>query len=272
MDISKLLPGLSGYAVIRNAIRGDYPIEICLRSMLPICDEVVVADCFSDDGTFEMLTALAAREPKIRVIQIEWPKLPTHEQWVSDAPRPMNDNCFWPKLINVARPYLRYAHQLHLDGDEFVFPCAHEEIRKCVADGSARYLKRVNWWKDAAHIIPDGWVCGTYVARVGPTELWMPSDEPHPEGEPEMKVRATKHPSLLIGHLGFLRKQDGFFAKSKVMQVAVAGNYDDRLKAAEASGQNWWELSNFPAPLEKYDGEIPAIALPWLAERGRLPA
>jgi hypothetical protein len=99
----------------------------------------------------------------------------------------------------------------------------------------------------------------------------MPSDEMHPEGEPEMRQRATFHPDLLIGHLGFLRHPKGFFEKSKCMQLAVAGNYDPRLMEAERTGADWWELSTFTSPLEDYHGEIPEIAKEWLMQRGRIP-
>jgi glycosyltransferase involved in cell wall biosynthesis len=267
-----LLTGLSGYIIVRDAIKGDYPVVEAARSLLPICNEVLICDCESSDGTLETLTRFAATDVKIRIVTMPWPKLPTYEEWKSDAPRPPNDNHFWPKLINEVRPLLRYQYQLHLDADEVLFPCAHEEVQRCMDEKGVRYLKRLNFWQDASHMVPDGWVCGTYVAKLGPTELWMPSDEHHPEKEPEMRVRATKHDSLLIGHYGFIRKQDGFFAKSKTMQPAVIGNYDSRLEQAEKTGQNWWEVSTFPAALVPYEGEHPEVILPWLRERGRLPA
>lgn len=267
----KLLPGLSCFAVIRNAISGDYPISLCVQSMLPVADEVLVADCGSTDGTLELLTALAATDSRIRVITIPWPELPTFDQWQADAPRPANDHHFWPKLINVARLHLRHRAMLHLDGDEILLPGCYDEVRRAVKDGSCRWMRRINFWQDIRHQVPEGHVCGTYVARLGPTDLWMPSDEQHPEGEPEMRLRAVKHPDLLIGHLGFLRRQEGFFFKSKTMQPAVAGTYDSRLIEAEATDVPWYELSTFNAPLDSYDGPIPEIAREWLVQRGRIP-
>ncbi len=266
-----LLTGLSGYCIVHDAIKGDYPVLECARSLLPICNEVVIADAASSDGTLEMLTRFAATDPKIRVVSIDWPKLPTYSEWKADSPRPPNDNHFWPKLINVARAMLRYQWQIHLDADEILFPCAFDEIRRCMDEGGVRWVKRLNFWRDAQSMVPPGWVCGDYVARVGPTELWMPSDEHHPDGEPEMRLRATKHPDLLVGHYGFLRKDDGFYAKSKVMQPAVAGNYDSRLEEAERTGAPWWTVSTFPGGLVPYDGPHPAVIQQWLRERGRLP-
>ena len=271
--MKKLLPGLSGYAIVHNAIEGDYCVQEAITSLLPVCDEVVVADCESNDGTLDALNARASQEPKLRVVKAPWPKVATYDQWKTDAKdRPINDNWFWPKLINVVRPHLRHAQQIHLDADEVLFPCAREEVQKCVFQNGCRYFRRLNFWRDPQTLVPDGWVCGTNVARQGPTELWMPSDECHPEGEPEMRVRAVKHPDLLIGHYGFLRTQPGFFAKSKMMQLAVHGTYDARLEEAERTGRPWHELGTFPAELVPYSGQHPDFMIPWLRNRNhRIP-
>lgn len=267
--MSNLLPGLSAYVIVHNAIKGDYPVLECAESLLR-ADEVVLCDCDSTDGTLPMLVRWATTRPKVRVISVPWPKLPTYEEWKADTPRPLNDAMFWPKLINEVRPFLRYRHQLHLDADEVVFPGAWPEIHIAVESGTCRYLRRLNFWRDAHSLVPDGWVCGTYVAKLGPSELWMPSDEMHPEGEPEMRLRATKHDSLLIGHYGFLRRQDGFFEKSKILQTAIVGNYDSRLEEAERTGADWWTISNFPAELVPYEGRHPDCIMQFLNERGRL--
>jgi hypothetical protein len=42
---------ISGFTFVRNAIKYDYPIVEAVRSILPLCDEVVVAVGDSDDDT-----------------------------------------------------------------------------------------------------------------------------------------------------------------------------------------------------------------------------
>lgn len=265
-----LQKGLSGFTAVHNAIRGDYCVIECAKSMLTICDEVVVADCDSDDGTLQMLTKFASENPKVRIISIPWPSLPTYAQWKVDAPRPMNDNKFWPKLLNVVRLQLRYDWMLTMDADEVLMEYAQQPILDSVAAKEIRWMERINLWIDAKHQAPPGWVCGTFLARLGPTTLWMPSDEHWPDGEPEMRLKASKHPHIVCGHYGFLRKQDGFYAKSRVMQPAVAGTYDSRLEEAQAKGIDWWVLGTFPADILPYDGPHNPIILPWLRERGRI--
>lgn len=44
---------VSGFTIIRNAVALDYPVVEAIRSILPLCDEVVVAVGKSTDTTFE---------------------------------------------------------------------------------------------------------------------------------------------------------------------------------------------------------------------------
>ena len=61
---------VSGFTFIRNAVRYDYPILEAIRSILPLCDEVVVAVGQSEDGTRELIEGLG--DPRIRIIDTEW--------------------------------------------------------------------------------------------------------------------------------------------------------------------------------------------------------
>ena len=61
---------VSGFTIIRNAVRLDYPVVEAIRSVLPLCDEFVVAVGRSDDNTIELVRAI---EPeKVRVIETVW--------------------------------------------------------------------------------------------------------------------------------------------------------------------------------------------------------
>ncbi|GIV33507.1 MAG: hypothetical protein KatS3mg031_1042 [Chitinophagales bacterium] len=61
---------ISGFTFVRNGIRLHYPFVESIQSMLPLCDEVVVAVGQSDDGTLEAIRALGS--PKIRIIETHW--------------------------------------------------------------------------------------------------------------------------------------------------------------------------------------------------------
>ena len=60
---------VSGFTFIKNAILYDYPIVEAIRSILPICDEVVVAVGKSEDDTRNLIAQI---DPKVRIIDTVW--------------------------------------------------------------------------------------------------------------------------------------------------------------------------------------------------------
>lgn len=61
---------VSGFTFVRNAIKYDYPVVEAIQSILPICDEVVVAVGNSDDDTLGLIQSIDS--PKIRIIETVW--------------------------------------------------------------------------------------------------------------------------------------------------------------------------------------------------------
>lgn len=58
-----------GFSFVRNGVKFDYPFEEAIRSILPICDEFVIAVGKSEDGTLERVQAI---DPKIKVLETTW--------------------------------------------------------------------------------------------------------------------------------------------------------------------------------------------------------
>lgn len=61
---------VSGFTFVRNAITYDYPVVEAIQSILPLCDEVVVAVGNSEDGTLELIKSIDS--PKIRIVETVW--------------------------------------------------------------------------------------------------------------------------------------------------------------------------------------------------------
>jgi hypothetical protein len=61
---------VSGFTIVRNAIKYDYPIIEAITSILSICDEVVVAVGNSDDDTLGLIRSI--NSPKIKIIETVW--------------------------------------------------------------------------------------------------------------------------------------------------------------------------------------------------------
>lgn len=64
-------PTISGYVTTKDCITQVYPYEDCIKSMLSFCDEVVVLDGGSTDGTWEKLQDWAKSEEKLKVHQLK---------------------------------------------------------------------------------------------------------------------------------------------------------------------------------------------------------
>ncbi len=61
---------VTGFTFVRNAVKYDYPVVEAIRSILPLCDEVVVSIGNCDDGTLELIQSISS--PKIRICHSVW--------------------------------------------------------------------------------------------------------------------------------------------------------------------------------------------------------
>ena len=61
---------VSGFTIVRNAVNFDYPVLEAISSVLPLCDEFVVAVGSSEDATLELIKSI--RSEKIKIIETTW--------------------------------------------------------------------------------------------------------------------------------------------------------------------------------------------------------
>ena len=61
---------VSGFTFVRNAVKYDYPIVEAIKSILPLCDEFVIAVGNSDDDTLGLIKSIGS--PKIKIIETIW--------------------------------------------------------------------------------------------------------------------------------------------------------------------------------------------------------
>jgi len=61
---------ISGFTFIRNALKLDYPIKEAILSILPLCDELIVAVGNSDDNTRQYIEGIG--DSKITIIETIW--------------------------------------------------------------------------------------------------------------------------------------------------------------------------------------------------------
>lgn len=61
---------VAGFTIARNVIKYDYPIVEAITSILPLCDEFIVAVGKSEDATLEVIRSIPS--DKIKIIETIW--------------------------------------------------------------------------------------------------------------------------------------------------------------------------------------------------------
>ncbi len=61
---------VTGFTIIRNALKYDYPVVEAITSILPVCDEFIVSIGNSDDNTMELIKSIPS--PKIKIMESVW--------------------------------------------------------------------------------------------------------------------------------------------------------------------------------------------------------
>lgn len=147
---------VTGFTFIRNAIKYDYPVVEAITSILPLCDDFVVAVGNSEDGTLDMIRNIAPG--KIKIIETVWDdSLRTGGKVLADE----TDKAF--RAIGADTDWGFY-----IQGDEVV----HEKYHSAIKEGMLR-------WKDDKKV--DGLLFkylhfyGSY-DYVGTSSNWYPNE------------------------------------------------------------------------------------------------
>ena len=61
---------VAGFTFIRNAVKNDYPVVEAITSILPVCDEFVIALGNNEDNTEELIRSI--NSPKIKIVPTVW--------------------------------------------------------------------------------------------------------------------------------------------------------------------------------------------------------
>jgi hypothetical protein len=245
---------LSGFLIVRNATKLDFPVEASLRSILPFCEEVVVNVGRSEDDTLDRIRALA--EPRIRLLETEWDfsrgesvlRTETaramqacrhawglciqadevlHEAGADDLLETIRDAATDPRIEGVV---VRYRHIFGAPGLEAVNRRWYRrEVRAVRLDPAAG----VHPWRDAQGF------------RVGPAHR---------------RVRARLSHAEMF-HYGWLRSAAALRARGEVDRALYPGR---RVPPPEQAAVLRW----FPG-VRPFRGTHPRAAAAWVEARGR---
>ncbi len=122
---------VSGFTIARNVVKADYPIKEAVYSILPLCDEMVIAVGKSDDDTLNYIKSFDS--PKIKIIETIWDDslreggkvLAIETNKAMDAINPNADWCFYIQadeclheqyLEPLKNLMLKYKDEQSIDG------------------------------------------------------------------------------------------------------------------------------------------------------------
>jgi glycosyltransferase involved in cell wall biosynthesis len=227
---------VSGFTFIRNAVLLDYPIVAAIQSILPLCDEVVVAVGNSTDDTLALIQNI---DSKVRIIETTW------DDTLRENGRVLAVET--DKALSAINPAADWA--IYIQGDEVLHEADHPNILKAMTRfehdqdvdgllfdylhfyGSYDYIGvSNNWYKKEIRIIKPG--RGIFSFRDAQGFRKTPDQK--------LKVAAA---NASVYHYGWVkdpqamqRKQESFHKLwhddawlEKNIKVATAFDYEDHI-------------------------------------------
>ena len=253
---------IGGSLFIRNAVKYDYCVEASILSLVNLCDEIVVLDCQSDDGTQAILRNLASQYKQIKIYEnITWNCAENYDRLKI--------------LANLGINFLKTDWHFMIQADEVL----HEKsipVLKSIANGDevcAFLVRRPHIFGNMDHYIRHDLPtinkpASDYVIRfgrknhlaVGDAEsIWAPS------------VNTAFKEEIVMFHYGYVRKNSVCLTKAIDMQGwfnGVGSSVDQRLVQMQNGDGvfrpeaffNWDQLA-------KLDLSHPLCAQQWVNQR-----
>lgn len=210
---------LGGAIFCYNAIKHDYCIVEAITNLKEFCDQVVVLDAGSTDGTQDLLTPLNGGNCSVMYLN-EW-----------DQAQGMGSFKL-SHFANKAMDQLTTDYLFHAQSDEIVHEDSFPWIRKAMEEGREGYMcRRYNLWKDPQHMLNVEQArkpCSTEIVRLAKRQ-YRAVDDAESLGVPSVYIDYLD--KIEIFHAGYVRKKDVMVSKVKFLQLDVfeMADYDHRL-------------------------------------------
>lgn len=135
---------ISGFSYVRNGFDYDVPFLESIQSILPICDEFVVAVGDSTDGTREAIEALGS--PKIKIVDTVWDMTMRREGKV------------FAQQSNTALDNITGDWAFHIQADEVIHESDLEKVVRAIRENENNsaidgfLFPFIHFWGDYNHI------------------------------------------------------------------------------------------------------------------------
>lgn len=243
---------LGGTIFCYNGLIHDYCLGEAIESLKACCDEVVIVNAGSDDGT--SLYVGSFEDAKTKVVHL------SNEEWHSQKGKEKL-NYFTNKAID----HLTTEYNFNLQADEILHERSYHEIRNAIAEGGEGYLcKRINLWGSPylqLNVPQNRMPCSPVVLRLAKTKYRSYGD-----GESlDAPALSSYIEKIRIYHMGFVRKRDIMKKKVIHIQEEVFGvEHDKKLDGIEYFDPYRWFAKT---DLRLIDEPLPSLIQKWAAER-----
>jgi hypothetical protein len=240
---------ISGFSFSRNAEKLYYPVAESIRSILPICDEFVVAVGRGDPDDRTREAILAIGDPKIRVVDTEWTDRERLRGWVHS------------QQTNIALSRCSGDWCFYLQADEVIherdLPAIRGRCAELLGDRSVEGLlfRYRHFWGDYAHChLSHAWYPEEIrIIRNGAgIESWRSAQSFRRGGR---KLRVCRVDAEVY-HYGWVRPPRLMQGKNREFSATHLGREAAAARFAGAgAAYDYGSLERIP----RYDGTHPAV-------------
>lgn len=255
---------LGGSTFIHNGIEFDYNFRETISCLSELCDQIVVVDAGSTDGTRTVLQEMAMLIANMKLITL------SEDAWDTEHGREKL-SYFSNKAIEALDTdwnfYLQCDEVLHEDS----FPFIRQAIEVNNPDVNAFLVRRHNLWKDCNHILnveQSRKPCSTEVIRLAKTKFRCIGDA-ESIGVNEGIVAIDFINKIEIYHLGFVRKTEVMKPKIINMQEKVfeMAGHDPKLDLKEVFDPMDFFTESDLVTLESVGKKLPKFITEWAKTR-----
>ncbi len=258
---------ISGFTFIKNGDKLYIPTKESILSILPICDEFVIAlgDCDADDKTEELIASI--NSPKIKIVRTIWDtkKFPKNTEFAHQTDL-AKEHCSGDWLF-----YLQCDEAIHEKDLETIKTACQKELKNKNIDGFL--FKYLHFWGDYNHYhqshvwynreiriirnLPEihSWKDAQSFRKF---ETWNGTFHDYQKKEGSKKLN-VKELDVYVYHYGYVRPPIMMTKKRKVSSTSYHG---------ESKEKELPQLYDYGAlnKVSVFKGTHPKTMAPWIAK------
>lgn len=156
---------ISGFITLKNVVKTGYPFVEAIAASLPICDEFLISEGYSTDGTYEVVERIAKLNKKVKVYRQEWPTIQKYSA-IAEVTNLIRAKCSGDYIFSIQANEIVHEDDVELikslpeicpQFNTFSFPFLHlARDRKFYEDFRLRFSKN----QENIVAVCDAWTLG----------------------------------------------------------------------------------------------------------------